>query len=236
MAYMQHNFRDVFRSIGDIKRRQLPFALSQALNDTGKDVLQVIPAHMERVFDRPTPFAKNAFFLRRGTKANPEAVIDLKTVASGKHFLRVQQYGGIRPQTGTERALSMRLPYAGQIINVTPAPGARLDRYGNWSPGERNQALSSIQAQRDPTANTTSRSRARNPRRATYFVPTPESRLSPGIYKRQGNRVVKVAHFTRSQSSYTPRLKLDVMARVRALIVFDGHFARRLAHAVATAR
>jgi hypothetical protein len=236
MLDMQHNFAAVARSLEAIRRRQLPFAISQALNDTGKDVVDVIPRHMERVFDRPTPFAKNAFMLVRSTKGRLVAVVDLKPSADRKHFLRVQQYGGIRPQTGTERTLASRLAYSGQIVNLTPARGARMDRYGNWSAGERNQALSAIKAQRDPTSNTTAASRARNPRRAQYFVPRPGSKLSPGIWKRQGQRIVKVAHFTSAQSSYRPRLNLRRMAEVRASLVFDGHLARRLAAAIATAR
>ena len=97
----------------------------------------------------------------------------------------------------------------GIITAATPASGAKLDAYGNWSSGQRNQALSAVQAQRDKSSNTTatSRNRKRKRKRAGFFVPRANSKLSPGIWKRDPDgSISKVLHFTRGMPVYDERL------------------------------
>jgi hypothetical protein len=120
---------------------------------------------------------------------------------------------------------------------VIPAAKAKRDAFGNWSPGERNQAISGIGGQRDRYANTTEASRKRNRRRATYFLSDPDNGLSPGIWRRNlDGSLDKVALFTDSMPSYTPRLTFYQTAQQEAQQKFPGHFARRFLEAIATAR
>jgi len=129
-----------------------------------------------------------------------------------------------------------RLKYAGILVAVTPAPGARRDKYVNWSSGQRNQVLSAIKSQRDASANTTAKSRKRNRRRAGYFVPRPGSKLSPGVYMRNGSGVVTVLNILDVTPRYSARLDFTAKALARSRQVFPDQFRIALERALKTAR
>lgn len=201
---------DFQRTMTEIERRQVPYATAMALNDTAQDILDDVQNRMEIVFDRPTRFTKNAFMVWRANKRTLEAKVMERPSVGAKHYLKVQEAGGARPRTGLERMVDATLAYDGVIMAIVPAQGARLNAYGNWSPGERNQA---IKAWRETgyTANATDASKKRNKgRRAAFFVPGQGSSLSPGIWKRTGRgkreKISKVAHFTTSMPNYRERL------------------------------
>ncbi|RJL13700.1 hypothetical protein C9E82_13305 [Paracoccus siganidrum] len=194
-------------SLRHLAERDIRVAATWALNDTASDVLQHVQDRMDEVFDRPTRFAKNAFTVRGARPTKLEAEVIERPSVGRRHFLKVQEFGGQRGQTGLEGLLSARLAYDGHIQAAVPAAGAKLDAYGNWSSGERNQALSAVQAQRDRTANTTDRSRRRNRKRAGFFVPREGSKLSPGIWKRNPDgSIQKILHFTTVAPVYEERL------------------------------
>jgi hypothetical protein len=227
------------RLLSDIGRKQLPFAMAMALNDTAASALKDVQLEINRAFVRPTRWTKNAFYVRRASKKRLSATIERKTPQSGKHYLEVQVKGGRRPQTGLEKLLVSRLKYDGIVGAVTPAKGARLNSFGNWSPAQRNQALSAVKAQRDATANTTKRSAARNKSRKGYFVPRPGSKLSPGIYARtgrNGRNVTKIVNILDAMPRYSKRFRFYEVANRSARIVFVRHFSRRLKQAMATAK
>lgn len=165
-----------------LSERDVKSAATWALNDTADDVLADVQSRMDVTFDRPTRFTKNAFKVVKAKLDALEATVQERRANAGRDYLKIQETGGARRQTGFEHLLSRSLAYEGIIQSIIPADDARLDAYGNWSKGERNQVLSSLQAQRDGTANTTARSKKRNSKRATYFVP--KHSLTPGIYKR----------------------------------------------------
>lgn len=195
------------RNLAQLADKDIRWAAKDALDSTAQDVLDHVRGRMARVFDRPTRFTLNAFRIKKARTNNLEAVVSERDSVGKRHFLKRQELGGQRDRTGLESLLDARLAYDGIISAVTPASGARLDAHGNWSTGERNQALSAVQAQRDKTANTTSGSRRRNKRRAGFFVPRAGSSLSPGIWKRDPDgSISKVLHFTRAMPVYTERL------------------------------
>lgn len=172
------------RQMSNIEKAHLPHAAAEALTETAWDVFKEMQRRMDVVFDRPSRFTKNALMVWRATPKNLEARVQERPSVTRRHFLKVQERGGPRPQTGLEKLLDARLAYDGIIQAVTPASGARLDAFGNWSIGERNQALSSLGAQRDANMNTTAASaRRKKGRRASYFVPR-NGGLYPAIWKR----------------------------------------------------
>ena len=199
--------RELQAHLSRLSDRQVRIAGSWALNDTARDVLTHVQRRMDEVFDRPTRFTKNAFTVKGARPDSLTAEVTERPSVGRRHFLKVQESGGARGRTGLEGLLDARLAYDGIITAVTPASGAKLNAYGNWDTGERNRALSAVQAQRDTTTNTTKASRKRHRKRAGYFVPSAESRLSPGIWKRDADGTVsKVLHFTRAMPTYDPRL------------------------------
>lgn len=197
----------------DIEQRAMPKAARWALNDVAFDVLFANRDLMKRVFDRPTPFTLNAFYVRKATTENLNAVVERKTLVSRRHYLEVQNEGGRRKMTGVERLLSQRLKYSGLIAAVLPTKNLRRNAYGNVAPGTLQRILSGVRAQGDSAQNTTGASRARanasGRRRAEYFVPSPESALSAGVYERSGKKLKKVLAFSEATPSYSQRFPME---------------------------
>jgi hypothetical protein len=199
--------REFQRHTAELGEKGVRTAASWALNDTASDVLDQSQARMEVVFDKPTRFTKNAFTVRGARVSKLEATVTERPSVGRRHYLKVQEEGGRRGQTGLEKLLDSRLAFDGQITSVVPASGARLNQYGNWSTGQRNQALSGVKAQRDKRTNTTAASRKRNRKRAGFFVPGKGSKLSPGIWKRDTRgKISKIVHFTSLAPIYDKRL------------------------------
>lgn len=199
--------RQLRAHLDKLSGRRIRVAASWALNDTARDVLTHVQDRMDQVFDRPTRFTKNAFTVKGARPDSLVAEVKERPSVGRRHYLKVQESGGVRGRTGIEGLLDARLSYDGIIAAVVPAGGAKLNAYGNWDTGERNRVLSAVQAQRDTTANTTKASRKRNRKRAGFFVPRAGSKLSAGIWKRDADGTIsKVLHFTRAMPTYDPRL------------------------------
>lgn len=232
------NIAAVSKALREVTSSQLPFAMSRAMNDTAYDGLAAMQDEERAVFDRPTPWALNAFMVWRADKRTLQASIRERPSVGRRHFLKVQNTGGARPQTGLEGLLSAKVAITGPFAAAVPTGAARRDAYGNWSAGERNQVLSGIKAQRDVRSNSTAASskRSRAKGRAQYFVPRPGAGLSPGIYRREGRKAVKIVNFTASMPSYSRRINFEMTALDRAGQVFANHFRRRMAEALASAK
>lgn len=126
---IESNIRAVERDLSDAARNQVPFATSLALNEMAKEVQEVETARLEKVLDRPTPFTKRAYAMRRSTKRRLEARVFVKTIQA--RYLEAQEEGGTR--TPKRRAL------------VVPA-GIRKNKYGNIARGavKRNLAKPAV--------------------------------------------------------------------------------------------
>lgn len=229
MIKIQHNIGQVRRQFESFARRELTLAIRDSLNETAEDALDAIQQHMRQTFDRPTRWTLNAFWVRKAGRGNLVALIEEKTAARSRFYLKVQHRGGVRPSTGMESLFKDQLRYPGVIHGITPAQAARLNAHGNLYPGDVQRIISSVKASRDKAQNTTARSRKRNKNRAEYFVPREGSRLSPGVWKRTGRqRPVKVLHFTRSQPKYAVRFRPDQVASRTFERHFHAAFSRNL--------
>ena len=65
---IRDNFADVKRALGD-QQRQMPFALSLAINRTLPDVRKAEQDAMRSGFDRPTRYTLNSLYIKPSTKA-----------------------------------------------------------------------------------------------------------------------------------------------------------------------
>jgi hypothetical protein len=236
MISIDMDTRAVERAFGDVVGKQLPFAMMLTVNEVGGKILNKVEAEIEKSFDRPTRWTKKAFYLRRGTKRNPSAVIERKTAIGRKFYLEVQAQGGKRPQTAVERLLSRRLPYAGNIRTVTPARGAKLNKFGNMSPGQVQKILSGVKVQRDAAQNRTAASTKRKRKREAYFVAKYGGRLSPGIYSRTGRKVKKIMHFSEKVPTYQKRLDIQSPSFRVARAVYADIFRANLKRAIRSAK
>ncbi len=114
MIDVSADFRKLERMLADIPQRQLPFAMSLALNDTAKDVKLAEERQMERKLDRPTPFTKRGVYVRGSTKKSLTVWVGIKDHQAA--YLKWQAGGGVRKPKG--RAL---------VIGA----GLRRNKYGN---------------------------------------------------------------------------------------------------------
>lgn len=224
------------KRISNAIARQIPFATANALTQTAHRVRDAEKAEMVRVLDRPTPFTLNAWQVVPARKDTLVAEVVHKYLpgAGGRHYLAPQIEGGPRPMKRFEQNLLRADIGAGAFEAVIPARTAKKDAYGNWSGGERQRVLSALQAQRDPLSNTTDRSRARNPRRAEYYVG--ERGNTVGVFRRQGDDDTLILLFLRRRPVYTPRFDFDGVARKTFLEVYEPLFAAAMERALATAR
>lgn len=236
MFDVRHNIRDFERGLSDLGRKQLPWAFADALTLTAESVVKANKRGMQQVFDRPTRWTLNAFWRTKATPRRLRSEVKRKSAIGRRHYLEVQETGGVGPPTGMELAFRFRLPYAGQVGNVTPAARAPRDAFGNLARSEISRIFSQVQASQDSSANETSRSRARRKKRggATYFVPAP-GQLSPGVWRRQGKSLKPVLHFQTAPRTYRPRLGFYARAEKVAAKMFPKHLARRFDEKMARA-
>ncbi len=217
---------DLARGLSDLERKQLPIATVWALNDTAYAILAHTQSRMDRVFDRPTRFAKTAFMVWRAKKSTMTAEVKERPSAGSRHFLKVQEGGGTRPRTGLEGFLQGKLR-GGQA--AVPASGAKLNAFGNWSPAERKRATNDVTG--GPVSGNG---------RTRYFVPGRGSRLSLGVWKRHGPKrkpkLTKVLHFTTAMPKFRERLGFYDGAEMTFDVQFPIEFTKAFERAIATAR
>lgn len=224
------------RALSDVATKQLPYALSRALNDTAQDVLKDNRRLMESVFDRPTPYTLGSFMVRNATQSSLQATVEQKQQAAMHSYLTTEETGGARRQTGTDKLMAIRVAYAGHLWGVVPGDAAKLDQYGNWSAGERNQVLAVLKAMRDGAANETSRSRKRaGAKRGRYFV-SPPSFKTPGVWRRNGKQLDLVLLFVNAAPGYQARFPFHDNAERVTRDRFPVNFANRFNSALASAR
>lgn len=84
-----------------VKRKQVPFAASRALNDAmldkGKGARQAEVEALEKYIDRPTRFTKQGFKVTRSTKRNLTAIIEIPQ--DRWKYMQYHVRGGVEPGT-----------------------------------------------------------------------------------------------------------------------------------------
>jgi hypothetical protein len=216
---VKSNVAQLARSLR-IEREDLPKRVASALTWTVLEVRKGLQAEMQRVFDRPTPFTLNAFFVKPARANDLTAVVWLKdrTATGGPHYLEPQIFGGARPLKAFERRLQRAriLPVG---MYAVPGEGARLDRYGNMSSGQIVQILSQLrtftEAGFDAHPTQSKRSRRNVKRAGQFFAGRPGGgRLPLGVWQKQGNKIKPVLVFVRAPR-YGQRFKFyEVSERI----------------------
>lgn len=223
------NIDEVTRKFAALPNLVIGQAAVQALNLTAADVRKALRAEMATVFDRPTPWTLAAFFIQPATLENPVATILEKEHHARRDFLKVQAHGGGRRKTLIENLLRHATGLPIDVQAVIPVGGAKLDKYGNWSPGQRNQVLSGLGAQRDKHSNTTAQSKKRHKSRASFFIPK-NGGLYPGIFSRPagGGIPTMVALLSSAAPQYHPRFDFEGVARRTVQEKLPRYFADRV--------
>lgn len=213
--------------------KQLKFAEILALTRTAEAGRRALIIESARVFDRPKPSTlsekSGPFRLKPATRRDGDdfAEVRVKDRPQAKGdpalvYLAHNIRGGPRVEKRSEFLLKRAGIMPGDTF-VVPGDGARIDQYGNISPGQIQQILSALGAQRDKLQNSRGgdgkRKRRASKDTAQYFVAnafskrTETKHLFPGVYERYGDvskfRIRPVLIFVTKVPTYKARLLFD---------------------------
>ena len=245
MADVFRNFKSMGKAIvKDLKafEKQHRFASVIAMTRTAQAVKAAERKEMAKAFDRPTRYTLNALYMRRATKAVPEARVGFMDFP-GKgtpawRYLGPEIEGGARRYKRFERSLAAAglLPHG---LYAVPGDGADLDAYGNMSRGQIVKILSALRASADPLQNASKADKSRRRRRKeNYFVGGigRAAPLPPGIYKRIGSGpAIPVVAFV-AAPHYRKRFDFFGVADRTVKSRLDIEFAHAFEQASRTAR
>lgn len=245
-AHIRFDLSKFERSLTDIERKQLPYAIMLTLNEAAKGGRLEVQREMDRVFDRPTPYAKRGVVYDRATRQNLQAAVVVtgdrtKGGLPATAFLGPQIEGGTRTHKAFERQLIDRNLMKRNEVAV-PAKRAPLDRYGNMTQGFLNRVMADLQIDYRGAGATRVRSdqsikRNKNYKNARFFAAKRPGHLFPGVWQRDPTTqaIFPVILFV-SRSTYRIRLHLrEVVGRYVTANIHD-HFAAAFERAVRTAR
>ena len=101
MINININVDSVLDTLKNIKKEQIPFAISYATNLTAQDIADEITNEMPRYLDRPTPFTLKAYLTasgkwkgKRANKRDLTAIIQAGDIQA--EYLAFQVFGGTR--------------------------------------------------------------------------------------------------------------------------------------------
>lgn len=222
------NLASAISRIQNLRRDQLPFATSLALNQTAKDVQQAEKDEIRTRFKAPTPYVQNSPRVKFSTKIDLQASVYIGGAV--ERSLLAQVEGGTRKQKPYERYLTGILPANWVVV---PGKGAKIDQYGNMA---RSQLLQIVRTVRGSTRS-----------KGDYFISSPSQpqkarnggRLPYGIWQRAGRgkvkKIVNVLFFL-PRADYPQRFKFYQLAKQKVDQKFAANFQQAYARAVGSAR
>lgn len=107
--------KEIISSLTDLGKKQVPFAISKALNDTAFQAKSAMDAQIKQKLDRPMPFTQRATKYKKSNKRNLEAIIFIQD--NQAEYLKYVFSSGIR------KPKKKAIP--------TPTKKIRLNKYGN---------------------------------------------------------------------------------------------------------
>lgn len=205
----------------DTMTKQLPFAISQALNSTGFDIRTALNTGTSQYFDRPAPFTQRAFIVQKGNKRNLSV-----TVLANKRqnlYLRRQVTGGPRKQKGFEKKFLSNVVGARAVPSGTqlvPTSLVKLNAQGNVSLATIKRMQSDIEGSV----------------KGGFFMGQKNNNLPFGIYKKLGKKLQAYFVAIKSPANYKPRFPMKDIGNKVAQQRFGTYLRSALERAVASAR
>lgn len=204
-------------------RKQMPFAISKALNDTAFDARTSLGGATKQFFDRPTAFTQKGFGVEKSSKRDLEVIVG--TEVKRARYIRTQITGGARSQKGFERLFLGQIAETGQIpsnAQFIPTSLVKLNASGNVS-------LATLKRIKQGLSTTNAR--------GGFFVGTPRGGdRPPGIYRRSREQLFPYFIAIDQAAQYRPRFPmLDVVGKVYERR-YGQYFRTSLERALATAR
>ena len=200
-------------------RKQLPFATSVALNNTGFDMRNAFNKGTLSAFNKPTRFTQKAFLTTKSKKTNLVVHVFAKDKegSDAARYLRFGVKGGTRPAKGYERFFS-GLPNDGTIDAYFIPSQIKVDGFGNVTRANLKKVSAAVQNNK-------------------AFIGTPRNSSRPaGIYERDGDKLITRFVSVTSRPTYTGRFNLQAIGDKVINRRFDQHFNKAMTKAIATAK
>ena len=112
---VKSNVKEITKWTTNAQKKQIPFATSVAINNTLFDLKKEMSKQMDKKLDRPTPFTKRGFLIKKAKKNLLIGILLMKDVVAS--YMHYQIEGGTRS--------------TGKPIPVPYQPNARLNKFGN---------------------------------------------------------------------------------------------------------
>jgi hypothetical protein len=203
--------------MNDLAKKQIPYALARALNDTAYGAMQTERKEIADSFDRPTPFVQKGVFYE---KASASKLVAFTRIAGERDKFNVARvlaphvYGGGRVVKASERRMR-RTGAMGAGQWIVPGAGAPKDKYGNISGGQMQRILGFVRQYQEGGYNVTKQVGGH------YVVPF------VGVFKRTGRgkrSSIPVLHFTYAAPKYEAgRFEFHHAARLHFEKTFHGN-------------
>ena len=229
------------KKLNNLVASQIPWASVLSLNDTGKALVGRNKTNMKKRFNKPVPYTLNAFYFTRASKKNLSITFQRKEKPSGKHYLEVQEKGGLRPRKGVETSLNFKIPYSGDIQALLPTH--RTKGSGNdIKMSEVNKVIAGLRNKNPQPLfkDTKSKKTGKTTRRYTtrYWIGYKEEtgHKTDGIYRTvgKGQRLEKMFHILERRVKYQPRLKFYEGTKAFATRHFKSKMKKNLVKALIT--
>ena len=207
----------IIGKITELQRVQIPRAGMLALNKAVFEASQELKRQAQKTFTygdkRPVPLTVNSFLYKKATQQLLEAKLfirdDVPKGNSPSRYLLPQIYGGTHYRTRFQRALGYTVnPDDGgpilapnRIMIPTGSAMVRRNTYGNMSPGQYTQILSSLRNESSAGNRIVNRGKGRNKTAGRYFYVSQEmlddqyrnlNSRRPGIFFSMNGKLSKV--------------------------------------------
>jgi hypothetical protein len=203
----------------DTMTKQLPFAISQALNKTAFDVRAGLNGATRQYFRNPVPFTQRAFLVNRSNKRNLEAEVYAERRRA--RYLRTLITGGERGQKPVE------LRYLAKAEATMPR-GSRLVPAAVPLTAAGNVSLATLRRIEGQIA-----SRGRN----SVFLGRPDGAgRPPGVYQRTIKGKLKPLFIAIPRARYGKMFPMEEIGQKVIDRRFGQYLRSSLEQAIATAR
>jgi hypothetical protein len=203
--------------------KQVAFAASKALNATGKQIADAMPAEIERAIDKPTAFTKKGVrVLKYANKGNLEVTVGF--MAAQAKYMEYQIAGGTR----NPGKAGLKLPAA-----------IKLNEYGNIPKGVIAGLIAL--ARKDQGAKKAAAKRVKVSAKVDLYYGDPGKDRSGkdwprGIYKIVNESLIPLIIFPQTVAKYKARFDFQGKAKAIAAREWPAQFDAALADALRTAK
>lgn len=206
----------------DQMTKQLPFAISKALNSVGFDARTALKGASRTYLDKPTPFIQNAWRVDKSDKRN--LVVTVFPEAKREPYLRTNITGGARGLKPFEAKLASlakgTLPSNSRLV---PTANVKTNAYGNVGLATLRRLGSKVSTQYTNNS---------------IFIGQPKGGARPpGVYQRYNHNLrLKPLFLATPRATYQPRFPINEIGTKVAERRFGGYLRSALQQALATAR